>query len=166
MCCGLHGMVKWDSVCWECCHTKSRGSLFWSRVCLELQNFRSFWYGAKLSNHILQQEIVTIEYNWPKKIYDSAKLYDIPNISPQPFLHGYICHVLGPDILQLWVWSTHTLCTKTHCFGEERRGAGGRHSCGSSIQYQQLGIERFAELGWIDTVLLPSKHVTNCKQKE
>ena len=84
MCFGLHGMVKWDSVCWECCHTKSRGSLFWSRVCLELQNFRSFWYGAKLSNHILQQEIVTIEYNWPKKIYDSAKLYDIPNISPQP----------------------------------------------------------------------------------
>ena len=44
-----------------------------------------------------------------------------------------------------------TLCTKTHCFGDslQERGVRGgeRHSCGSSIQYQQLGRERFAEQG-------------------
>ena len=41
-----------------------------------------------------------------------------------------------------------TLCTKTQCFGESLQERGGeRHSCGSSIQYQQLGRERFAEQG-------------------
>ena len=38
-------------------------------------------------------------------------------------------------------------------------GRGGRHSCGSSIQYQQLGSARSPEgwqhsLKWIDTVLI------------
>ena len=41
-----------------------------------------------------------------------------------------------------------------------RREEGGRHSCGSSIQYQQLGSARSAEgwehfFKWIDTVLIP-----------
>lgn len=40
-----------------------------------------------------------------------------------------------------------------------RREEGGRHSCGSSIQYQQLGSARSAEgwehfFKWIDTVLI------------